>query len=359
MRRAFFIWVPVALQAANAAAWYDHTVVMDAVRPRLEREVPEPLAGTSWTDTLPDIPAHTKTRYVDFAALLLLNPSAKLKSEHALTMRELLRLGAEDPDHGMDSELNDSADPNNDRNYMGGTSGPSSQGFRHQYWPGWNWRKPIATFQIPTRAMGQAPDRIDLLASEARERFRQGDLVWGTRLLGWTLHYIQDLTQPFHTAEVPTLRIVPWKSLLVWPPAAMYPSLKDEATRVITNYHWAYEGYVRHALIQKNDSPFQECIEKTGGSILVKSPRELALEITRRSIERAHATGEGLLEFVGEGLKEPGVSIPLDPARVNNEDLLKNPKFSKAREKLNQATCESLRLMADASVWIVRWVLAR
>ncbi len=359
MRNIFYIWIAIAVHAASAHAWYDHTVVMDAIQPRIEREIPTPVDSKGWTDPLRTDPAKHRDQYAELAAVLLLNPSARLKSEGAATFRELLRLAAEDPDHGMDSELSDSSDPNNDRAYMGGVTGPSSQGFRHMYWPGWKWQKPIATFQLPTRAMGQSPDRIDLLASEARERFRKGDVVWGARILGWTLHYIQDLTQPFHAAEVPTLRILPWKSLLVWPPSTMYPSLKNEATRVITNYHWAYEGYVQHALMQGRDSPFRECIEKTGGSILVNSPRELALELTRRSISRAHETGESLLNLIGDRLKEPGVSIPLNPAQVDNDDLLKNPGLAEARQRLNKTTCESLRLAADASVWIARWVLGK
>ncbi len=346
----------------EARAWYDHTVVMERILPRLEKEISS-VKGVAWSAPLPHDPIGVPNTFAELGALLLLETNSELKSYSASTPREILRLAPEDPDHGFDRDLPDSADPSNDRAFMGGVEGAGSQGFRHMYWSGWDWRRPLATFQIPTRALGQAPDRIDLLAREARERIRNGDFLWGLRILGWTLHYIQDLTQPFHTVQLPSLAMVPWTSALRWPPRAGFEALVAETTRTITNYHWAYEGYVRHALLARtangvDASPFRECFEKSRGSLLVGSPRELALEVIDQTIARGPETGRALVSFLGTELKAPGISVPLDPSIVDVEGLLANPDIASARTRLNQETCDSLQLASDASMWIVRWALS-
>jgi hypothetical protein len=325
------------------------------MRPRLEKEVALP-GGARW-----EVPLRTQAKeslrdaYSDIAGLLLLNPEAKIPSLSAKTPREILAISVDDPDQGMDRELPDSADPSDDRKYMGGSIGPPSTGFRHMYWSGWNWRKPIATFQIPTRALGQSPDRIELFANETRDRLRRGDTAWGMRLLGWTLHYLQDLTQPFHAAQVPTPRMIPWTKLFAWPPAEGWKNLVREATRTITNYHWAYETYVRTALEKGNASPFRDCFASSGGALLVENPRELSLEITRRSIQRSRRVGEMVYALIGPSLKNPGVAIPLDNKELDVADLFANPSHATARDALNRETCESLRLATDATVWMMNW----
>jgi hypothetical protein len=367
MRRASFLFGATIATSVllglipSANAWYDHTALMDGVQKRLEREYPQPGPTNTWNGPLPANSASAPNRYYELAGLLLLqsHAAANLPSNSARTIHEFLRLGAEDPDHGMDADLPDSADPSDDRKFMGGTKGPGSQGFRHEYWAGWTWHHPLATLQYPARTLGQAPDRIELLANEARDRYRKGNIRDAVRILGWTIHYLQDLTEPFHTAELPTTRMIPWSALLVWPPTDAFDSFLANTSRVVTNYHWAYEGYVRHALLAGDANPFRECFEKSGGSILVASPRELALEVARQSTERAHKTGRALIALVGTHLKDPGVSMPADPGQIDNEDLLKNPDHASARERLNAVTCDSLRLATDATIWITRWVFAR
>ncbi len=354
------LWVILVLLmtgAPSAHAWYDHTVVMKWVQARLEKEAPLPKGN--WNDSLPKDATPDKKRYSEIAALLLLNPTAEIKSTEAKTYSELLRIAPEDPDHGLDHDLPDSSDPSDDRKYMGGMKGPGSQGFRHMFWPGWKWKNPVATFQIPARTLGQSPDRIELLANEARDLIRKGETAWGMRILGWTLHYVQDLTQPFHTVMFPSLRMMPLESIFHWPPQDIVKNVIGETTRVVTNYHWAYEGYVRHALLSENESPFKECFEKSAGSILVSSPRELALEIIDKSIKRAPGVGESLVNFVGTHLKASEVSVPLNPKQIDNEDLLKNLSRESARARLNHETCESFRLATDASIWITRWVIGQ
>jgi len=47
--------------------------------------------------------------------------------------------------------------------WMGGETGPTSQGFRHMFFGGVDWQHPIQTFQIPFHSIGQAPERFEIL----------------------------------------------------------------------------------------------------------------------------------------------------------------------------------------------------
>lgn len=48
-----------------------------------------------------------------------------------------------------------------------------------------------------------AEHRIKLFQELSKMAFRSGHPYWGLRFLGWSLHYVQDLTQPFHNAPIP------------------------------------------------------------------------------------------------------------------------------------------------------------
>lgn len=348
-----------ALLPQAAYAWYEHATFMPWVVDEMVREfaqIPDHPLPKLLKQPLPKADFRQEELTYEFIAqILLLHPDAEVRSLRAKDYRELLILAADDPDHGIDKELPDSADPNNDRKYMGGLHGTPSQGFRHMYFGGWKWRNPIATFQMPTRPLGQAPDRIDLIANEAKKKLQQGDLVWGMRLLGWTLHYIQDLTQPFHSAQVPTPAMVPWSSLLAWPPARGFENLVKESTRSITNYHWVYEGYVRSNLLKKETGPFEACLNEKSPTLLIANPRDLAEFILRQSVERSPKLGSELIDLMSTRLRDADVYIPKKQGGYDEARLLVDASLASQRERVNRNTCASLQLAKAASVWLMRW----
>jgi hypothetical protein len=97
--------------------------------------------------------------------------------------------------------------------------------------------------------------RIHLWRSLAAEAFRSGHPYWGWRFAGWALHYVQDLTQPYHARVLPgagTLRMM-WINAL---DLAGAHGAKDRAVVLVTNRHLALENYELHwlqqALLRKN-----------------------------------------------------------------------------------------------------------
>ncbi|PMQ01511.1 MAG: hypothetical protein CBR30_05785 [Dictyoglomus sp. NZ13-RE01] len=94
-----------------------------------------------------------------------------------------------EPDNGMDENLNLSSM----QKLMGGSSG-----WRHMY---------FITFQGALK-LGEAPKRIIHFWNLAREAFQKGDYYWGFRFFAYSLHYLQDLSMPFHAYPMPLENVV-------------------------------------------------------------------------------------------------------------------------------------------------------
>lgn len=290
---------------------------------------------------------------------LQLNPKTKLDPLNATHAREILLSGAVDePDHGMDENLEDSADPRNDRAYMGGKTGPTSKGFRHMFFAGWNLAHPIRSFQIPPRPLGLAPERAEILAKKARFLLQIENRAWGFRVLTWAMHFIQDLSQPFHSTQIPSLEIPLWSALL-----GGFGNLVKESTRTVANFHWAYEGYVNTQVLKGDRSPFADCLTRAKNYASIKvnraeiHPRELADAISAASVELAPTVGDSVVEFFGAKLKNPEYDLPKDKGTPDYEKLSVDPTLAKQRQKLEQVTCVALANGVMGSRLLLDWAI--
>ena len=299
---------------------------------------------------------------------LVVRPTAATAclGNRATSGREILLSEAvDDPDNGMDQNLPDSADPAGDRKWMGGATGPTSQGFRHMYFGGWSVRAPVATFQVPVREMGQSPERVEKLAQVAREFFARGDAAWGYRVLAWATHFIQDLAQPFHSVQIPNLKLVPWYALLTWPPSRAFVELVAETTRSISNYHFAYEGYTLYRLGQREKGPFSDCLpqarelSKIQFDAVNETPRGLAFEVARRSINLGGGLGSGVLAFFGGGLKGRDHDLPRGVGVPNYAELSIRPELLEQRARLDAISCRALSNSMVATRFLSEWVLRK
>ncbi len=228
----------------------------------------------------------------------------------SLQLLDLLRMGfIDEPDHGMDQDLPESADPAGDRNWMGGTSGPTSQGFRHMVFPGIEWSSPLATLQIPFRKIGAAPDRIEVLGKVSSEFIKNGDLFFGIRTLMWREHFIQDLLQPFHSSQVPDPALLPWKDL--------FSGFVAHSTRTIANYHYAYEGLADEMVRSPEERGIQECLQGADKKVFsdwishIKLPRS-----------KAAGVGGALIAIFGDYLKSKSVDLPRGQGVIDYYELL-------------------------------------
>ena len=267
----------------------------------------------------------------------------------------------EDPDGGMDENLDDSADPQGFRHWMGGEKGPTSKGFRHMYFGGWKLERPINSFQVPLKAIGESPMRVELTATRAKKLLHSSDPVWGIRILTWAMHYIQDLTQPFHAVQIPNVKMVPWGEAFMWPPTEGFHKLVHETTRTIGNYHWGFEEYVASQVKRGKDSPFSECLthperfSKLQFNPRTQSPRELALAAAGQSIEIAPEVGAATIGLLGEHLMAPDMDLAHGQGTPDYLILSISDAYEKPRKRLENVTCIALANAALGSRYLVQW----
>ncbi len=349
--------------APQGFSWERHESIMPWVisdlPPHLATVLGAPLGSLPSAQT-------NKAFYQNLAKTLTLNPGVVLAEPMPSPARpsELLTGSAiDEPDKGMDENLEASADPENMRQFMGGTQGVTSKGFRHMYFGGMKLGHPFATFQIPTHAVGLSPRRIASLSLEAKNLIKSGNIYWGTRILAWAMHLLQDLAQPFHAVQIPSLEMVPWGELFNWPPSKAFSTLVSETTRTISNYHWAYEDFTLLLIAQK-DLRLSECLKEADKKKTVRDvpknldkdyPGQLALAVAQASTDLGSDLGKAELELFGKGLKFRGVDLPKNQGTPNYAELSIRPDLLDARQALLAVNCKALSNAIWASRGLIDW----
>ncbi len=90
--------------------------------------------------------------------------------------------------------------------------------------------------------------RVHLWKTLALHALRTGHDYWGWRFAGWAMHYLQDLTQPYHARVLPdvsTVRML-WINTLH---LAGWPDARNRAVTLVSNRHLAFENFQRTALL--------------------------------------------------------------------------------------------------------------
>jgi len=96
--------------------------------------------------------------------------------------------------------------------------------------------------------------------------FRTGHPYWGWRFAGLSLHYLQDLTQPYHASLAPGDSL---GKLLGANTLAMLglPGMKNDMIVLLSNRHLALEKYqgelLRNAATQKQDTAIEKALRST------------------------------------------------------------------------------------------------
>src|SRR3989338_8997302 len=245
---------------------------------------------------------------VDFLRHHTLNETTKIGFEPGkqTSAKEILSHYSDEPDWGMDQNL----DIHPDQKFMGGTKGPTSQAFRHLYWKAWSPAAPLRTFHFPPKAMGQALKRAQLYYDEAQKAFEGGEPYWGFRFLAWSLHYIQDLGQPFHSSQLLTPKFIDWNSIF------NFNQLIKRTTQIISNYHFLYEDYVVYKLEEEakhpSDTPFISILKKDTFTYS-SSAYLIARHSADTSNRLSYSIGEACFTFFGKRFLESAIDVPHSP----------------------------------------------
>ncbi|MDZ4678429.1 MAG: hypothetical protein SGI74_13085 [Oligoflexia bacterium] len=239
--------------AQNALAWSYHHLVTKAALSHILELRDEKVVPTPFSEL---VRALGYANADEFNQSILINKkyifSPKLNEKPGVPIKaiEILTTYSDEPDWGMDIAL---FEPDqypqlwkDEYAMMGGKKGTSSQGFRHMYWQSLTLRDPIITFKLPITktfsSMGQSPQRALDFVRLARRAAAKNQRYWSLRFLANALHYLEDVSQPFHAAQTPTKKFIamPFKD-------EMGSGKKDfvlQMQHIIEYYHHAFEEYV-------------------------------------------------------------------------------------------------------------------
>lgn len=184
--------------------------------------------------TLNDISSMLTTNYVELTEGQLVSPLRVLCTAN------------DEPDYGFDLGLFEDnkteygkmygfgQQPFGDPNLEYGSQAPFHMGFYHE---------PAIVFFFGPFLKKTLPEyRINLFKMLSEYAFKTGNDYWGWRFMGWGMHYLGDLSMPYHAGPLPGVSAIKmiWINLKAM---AGFPKSKDNAVQIVSNRHSVLEQY--------------------------------------------------------------------------------------------------------------------
>lgn len=192
-----------------------------------------------------------------------------LQAGQSVAALDVVASASDEPDYGYDIDLFDD-NPHAARGYALGkqpfgnpalrisSQAPFHMGFFHQ--------GAVFNTLAPAFARTFTQLRVHQYGSLAQLAFRTGHPYWGWRFTGLMLHYIQDLTQPYHASAAPGERLV----AMVWANTLDklgFQSRKAGMVVLQSNRHFVLERYqtqlVLAAALARTDTPNERALRDT------------------------------------------------------------------------------------------------
>jgi hypothetical protein len=157
--------------------------------------------------------------------------------------------------------------------------------------------------------------RVNQYAGLAALAFRTGHSYWGWRFAGLALHYVQDLTQPYHASLAPgtsTLALL-WTNALSM---AGFPKMREETVTLLSNRHLALENYQGRALQATSapgkPTPAGQALNKALGNLAADAQYPAWSDTYLRDViaKEAYASGARLAKTLVETMPAGYVSDP-------------------------------------------------
>jgi hypothetical protein len=282
----------------------------------------------------------------------------KPKQETAL---EVIAWSVQEPDYGMDREWH-LADY---QETMGGYTGLASQSIRHMVFPKFRLSDPIRTFHIPFHEMGQAHERAELFFDLALQAKKKNHLFWAYRFLGWGLHYVQDISQPYHDSQFASPKLLAIRKLFT---SEGWKGFVAETTRNVGNFHIAFELYTDYLLDAEGTTGISQALRISRGTEKLKLALENDLSLSmRKGLELIIDTGNILAPqladaedvWIGDLLFDRKLDLlagsrdALGNAKIDFVALQKDPVRLKNSGPLVAKAYEAISNTGIASRWYV------
>lgn len=238
---------------------------------------------------------------------LNVNDYYKIKSGDIVKPIEIIATASDEPDYGHDIGIweDNKTDfgkiykigkqPFGDPRLEYSSQAPIHMGFYHEAW--------IVNVAAGYLKHTYPEYRIHMFQSLAKLAFETGHNYWGYRFTGWGLHYIEDLTMPYHSTVLPG---VGWGKMVWIAIKNMFGFGKDQKENLllVSNRHTLLERFQRSIMrdkaTQNKPSQIFKALRNTeNDSIYGKYnhlyPRKI---IAKESNDRSTITAEKMEEFM-------------------------------------------------------------
>jgi hypothetical protein len=158
--------------------------------------------------------------------------------------RSVLRSFVDEPDWGMDHELWGYKEYGYGEQPYGKPTGESSKAPFHIKFQHENF---VVNKFASHVLEGMTLDRMELFSRLARVAFETNHPYWGYRFTAWSLHYIQDLAQPYHSKAVPGKGGFYYFRYVL---SFRKDTIQEKTTQIEANRHFLYEDFVSYTLQQ-------------------------------------------------------------------------------------------------------------
>jgi hypothetical protein len=311
------------------------------------------LLAHSAVDTLPEQPNSTY-RFIS------------LKAGEQVSALNVLASATDEPDYGLDINLWQDSPSDWGKIYGFGalpfgnpalyfsTQAPFHMGFYHE--------GRIIYLAAPFIKKTFPLLRAHQYASLAALAFRTGHAYWGWRFTGLALHYVQDLTQPYHASLSPGNSSIKLIGINLLAMAGM-PRMKEEMIVLLSNRHLALEKYQNQLIYNAAQSRHETAIEKSLRSSDKDASYPAWSDLYARDVvsRQAHAMGARLTDILVDTMPPGYVSDPAFDFGVKESGIDLATELSKQdaskRAALDSATAELMGNFGAHSRNVVRGVL--
>jgi tetratricopeptide (TPR) repeat protein len=189
--------------------------------------------------------------------------------------------------------------------------------------------------------------RIHLYKKLSEFAFQAGHPYWGWRFVGWGIHYLADLTQPYHATVLPGVST----AYALWINTIAMTGIsgpKDKAIQLVSNRHTAIEKFVQMAL----QKAYME--KETNHRILqaLQAPADIPVYadtipravVAKLARDKAEETDEALEKNMPEQfVSDPEFEIGASPEREQIIERIKAEKGEKAIDNLINLSSDLLK----------------
>jgi hypothetical protein len=237
-----------------------------------------------------------------------------LQAGESVSALQVLSSAADEPDYGHDINLfsdnpgevgaqyNFGVQPFGDARFEYSSQAPFHIGYYHE---------PELVFQAAPYLRRTLPHwRIYQYTGLARLAFASGHDYWGYRFLGWALHYMQDLTQPYHAKTVPGFS-TPDLMLIALKEATGYPEERLAAIARVADRHTAIEEYqlerMQQLMTDEQGAPLLQAYKQSPAEPYPVYSVDYAQQVVAAE---SYASADALDEVIGQWLSRRPTAAP-------------------------------------------------